>query len=310
MFEKLRSALSALTSIASQRVLSEKEVDRVIWDFEISLLESDVAQEVVNDISSKMKEELTGLKIERATNTEVYLKSKLADLIDSIFIKASQIDVLQIAKEKKTKGEPLVIVFLGINGTGKTTTIAKFANLMKKAGFTTVLSCSDTHRAGAIEQLTEHANRLSIKTVSQSYGADPAAVARDAVLHAKAHHIDTVLIDTAGRMQTSRNLMEEMAKIIRVVKPDLKIFVGDALAGNDVISQAKEFLSFTDFDAAILTKVDADVKGGSALSISYVTGKPIIYLGIGQTYDDFVAFDTKSFTSTLLGGGPRINQPL
>jgi len=189
-----------------------------------------------------------------------------------------------------------------VNGTGKTTTIAKFANLLKKSGFSVILACSDTHRAGAIEQLTQHAERLSVKVISQKYGADPAAVARDAVLHAKSRRIDVVLIDTAGRMQTSRNLMEEMSKITRVVNPDLKIFVGDALAGNDAISQAKEFQEFTNFDAAILTKVDADVKGGAALSIAYITGKPIIYLGTGQSYDDLAQFNVDSFVSSLFEG--------
>ncbi|MCP8321916.1 MAG: signal recognition particle-docking protein FtsY, partial [archaeon] len=206
---------------------------------------------------------------------------------------------LEMIKEKKATGEPFIILFLGVNGTGKTTTIAKFANLLKKSGFSVILACSDTHRAGAIEQLTQHAERLSVKAITQKYGADPAAVARDAVLHAKSRRIDVVLIDTAGRMQTSRNLMEEMSKITRVVNPDLKIFVGDALAGNDAISQAKEFQEFTNFDAAILTKVDADVKGGAALSIAYVTGKPIIYIGTGQSYDDLAQFNVDSFISSL-----------
>jgi len=298
MFEKLRSVLGSISSVASQRVLSENEVSKLLWDFEIGLLESDVAQEVVAEITSKVKEEVVGLKIHRTSDSEVYLREQLVSLMKSIFSRAGQIDVIQTIKAKKE--QPLVIVFLGVNGTGKTTTVAKLANLLKKAGLKVVLSCSDTHRAGAIEQLTEHARRLSIKVVSQRYGSDPAAVARDAVLYAQAHRMDVVLIDTAGRMQTSRNLMEEMAKIIRVVKPDLRIFIGDALAGNDVLSQAKEFLSFTNFDAAILTKVDADVKGGSALSIAYVTGKPIIYLGVGQTYESLVPFNADTFISIIL----------
>jgi fused signal recognition particle receptor len=162
-----------------------------------------------------------------------------------------------------------------------------------------VIAAADTHRAGAIEQITEHANRLNVKTIAQSYGSDPAAVAKDAQLYASARGVDVVIIDTAGRIQTSKNLMEEMSKIVRVVKPDVKIFVGDSLAGNDVLSQAKEFQSYTDFDAAILTKADADVKGGSALSIAFVTQRPILYLGVGQEYDDLVPFDLDKFVDSL-----------
>lgn len=301
MFEKLRSVFSSLASLAAHKTVSEEEADKLLWEFELGLLESDVAQEVVKELTSKVKSELVGMKLQRGEKAEAYLKGRLSEVIRSTFLNVGSIDLIQRIKEKKEeKGGPYVILFLGVNGTGKTTTIAKLADLLKKKGFSVVLSCADTHRAGAIEQLSEHAKRLSVKMVAQKYGADPAAVARDAVLYAKAHHVDVVLIDTAGRMQTSKNLMEEMAKIIRVVKPDLKLFVGDALAGNDAISQAKEFHTYTQFDAAILTKVDADVKGGSALSITYVTGKPIIYLGVGQTYDSLVPFDPDSFVSSLL----------
>jgi fused signal recognition particle receptor len=178
--------------------------------------------------------------------------------------------------------------------------VAKFANLLKHKGLSVVIAAGDTHRAGAIEQLTEHANRISTKVVSQRYGADPAAVARDAVLYAKAHHIEVVLIDTAGRMQTNQNLMAEMGKIVRVVNPDAKIFVADSLTGNDAISQAQLFSKYTGFDGAILTKADADTKGGAALSIAFTTGKPILYLGVGQGYDDLKPFELESFAKSLL----------
>ncbi|MEM2873213.1 MAG: signal recognition particle-docking protein FtsY [Nitrososphaerales archaeon] len=299
MFDKLRSALKALSKAITERTLDEKEVDKLLWDFKVALMESDVAYEVVEELTSRLKSEIVGTKIQRSINSSDYIKERLMNVVKEIFSGAKQFDMLDMIKKKNTTGEPFIILFLGVNGTGKTTTIAKSANLLKKSGFSVILACSDTHRAGAIEQLTEHADRLSVKVISQKYGADPAAVARDAVLHAKSRKIDVVLIDTAGRMQTSKNLMEEMAKITRVVNPDLKIFVGDALAGNDAVSQAKEFQEFTNFDAAILTKTDADVKGGAALSIAYVTGKPIIYLGTGQSYDDLVAFNVDSFVSSL-----------
>ncbi len=299
MFDKLRSAIKVLSKAITERTLDEREVSKLLWEFEIALIESDVAYEVVEQLTSRIKSDIVGTRIQRAIDSSDYVGERLINAIREIFSGAKQLNVIEMIKEKKVIGEPFVILFLGVNGTGKTTTIAKFANSLKKSGFSVILACSDTHRAGAIEQLTEHAERLSVKVVAQKYGADPAAVARDAVLHAKSRKIDVVLIDTAGRMQTSRNLMEEMSKITRVVNPDLKIFVGDALAGNDAVSQAKEFQEFADFDAAILTKVDADVKGGAALSIAYVTGKPIIYLGTGQSYDDLTQFNVEFFTSSL-----------
>jgi len=305
MFEKLKKALSSLAAAATQKTLSEDEVEKVLWEFELALLESDVAEEVVKALTSRVKQEVVGLRLSRSTPTQEYLKEKLLEIIREEFFKAKPIDLLQQISGKKAKGEPYVIVFLGINGTGKTTTIAKFANLLKQKGFSVILACADTHRAGAIEQLTTHADKLGLKVISQRYGADPAAVARDAVIYAQKHRVDVVLVDTAGRMQTSRNLMDEMEKIIRVVKPDLKIFVGDALAGNDAVSQAKEFQKFTNFDGVVLTKVDADVKGGAALSIVYVTGKPILYLGVGQSYDSLKPFDADEFVRSLFDSSER-----
>ncbi len=305
MFEKLKKALSSLAAAATQKTLSENEVEDVLWRFELALLESDVAEEVVKALTSRVKQEVVGLRVSRSTPTQEYLKGKLLEIIREEFFKAKPIDLIQQISEKKARGEPYVIVFLGINGTGKTTTIAKFANLLKQKRFSVILACADTHRAGAIEQLTTHANKLGLKVISQRYGADPAAVARDAVIYAQKHRVDVVLVDTAGRMQTSRNLMDEMEKIIRVVKPDLKVFVGDALAGNDAVSQAKEFQKFTNFDAVVLTKVDADVKGGAALSIVYVTGKPILYLGVGQSYDSLKPFDADEFVRSLFDTSER-----
>lgn len=299
MFDRLRSSINSLTSAVSQRTLNEDEVEKILQDFEISLIESDVAQPVAKALTEKVKEAVTGTKIERSTDTGEYLKGRLRKTVKELVGGAAAPDIQRMIKEKKTSGEPFKIVFLGINGTGKTTTIAKMAKHLKDKGFSVVLSCSDTHRAGAIEQLTEHANRLSLKTVAQSYGSDPAAVARDAVLYARSHRVDVVLIDTAGRMQTSKNLMDEMVKIIRVVKPDLKVFVGDALAGNDAVSQAEEFSRYVDFDAAILTKIDADAKGGAALSIVHVSGKPIIFLGVGQGYDNLIPFDADKFVASI-----------
>jgi len=300
MFEKLRGAFSSLAKAVAEKKLSEKDLDDSLYNFQLALMESDVAQNVVESVTGGLRKQLLGVSVERSKNLEDVVKDKLRSEVLSIFSQAGDVDVLQRVKDSKAKGEPFKILFLGINGTGKTTTVAKFANFMKKNGFSVVIAAGDTHRAGAIEQVTEHANRISAKVVAQRYGADPAAVARDGVLYAKAHHIDVVLIDSAGRMQTNQNLMEEMSKIVRVVNPDLKIFIGDSLAGNDAVSQAELFSKYTGFDGAILTKVDADSKGGAALSIAFTTKRPILFLGVGQGYDDLKRFDAKSFADSLV----------
>lgn len=300
MFEKLRGAFSSLAKAVSEKKLSEKDLDDSLFNFQLALMESDVAQNVVESVTGDLKKQLLGVSVERSKDIQAIVKEKLRGEVLSVFSQVGDVDVLARIGEKKAQGEPFKILFLGINGTGKTTTVAKFANFLKKSGFSVVIAAGDTHRAGAIEQVTEHANRISAKVVAQRYGADPAAVARDGVLYAKAHHIDVVLVDSAGRMQTNQNLMEEMSKIVRVLSPDLKIFIGDSLAGNDAVSQAELFSKYTGFDGAILTKVDADTKGGAALSIAFATKRPILFLGVGQGYDDLKRFDPNSFADALV----------
>ena len=299
MFEKLRSAIKTITATASQRTLKEGDTIKILTEFELALIESDIAPVIAENLVKKVKETITGTKVDRSLDTESHLRAHLKNVVKNVLNEASDLNFLKVISEKKKTGNLFSIVFLGINGTGKTTTISKIGKLLKDNDFSVVFAAADTHRAGAIEQLTEHAKRLSLKVVSQRYGADPSAVARDAILYARSHKIDVVLIDTAGRMQTSKNLMDEMTKIIRVIEPDLKIFVGDALAGSDTVSQAKEFSEYTEFDAAILTKIDADAKGGAALSIISVTGKPIIFLGMGQEYENLIPFDVNNFVSSI-----------
>lgn len=302
MFDKLKKAFSNIISDISKKEISEKDLENTLFDLEIALLESDVAQEVIDDISSSLKNKLLGLSVEKDKTPEELIQFHVQKSIYEILTKSGTLDLVkEINSKKENKGDPFVVVFLGINGTGKTTTVAKVANLLHKNGLSVVLAASDTHRAGAIEQLGEHARRLSLKMIHQRYGADPSAVARDAVEYGKKHRIDAILIDTAGRMQTAKNLMDEISKIVQVVKPDLKIFIGDSLAGNDAIYQAKEFFAYTKFDASILTKTDADAKGGSIISITYLTSKPIIYLGVGQNYDDIIPFDLNTFIESLFG---------
>jgi fused signal recognition particle receptor len=307
MFDKLKKAFSRAAKGISQKELTEEVLNDVLLDLQIALLESDVAQEVVDDLSTKLKKELLGLKLEKEQEATEIVQSKLRMAVAEIFARTTKFDLIEKIKMKKeAKSGPFVVVFLGINGTGKTTTVAKIANLLRKAGFSVVVAAGDTHRAGAIEQLEQHTNRLSLKIVKQRYGADPSSVGRDAYDHAKKNHIDIVLMDTAGRMQTSKNLMDEMGKIVRVVKPDVKLFIGDALAGNDTINQAREFFHYTNFDGAILTKVDADAKGGSAISIAHITSRPIVYIGMGQGYDDIIPFDSNKFIESLFESGAQV----
>jgi len=308
MFDKLKKAFSSAARSISQKELSSKDLDESLFDLNMSLLESDVSQEVIDDLSAQIKTNLVGIKLQKNESTEEIITNTLKSNFAAILDKAGTVDLLKVIQNKKqNKSGPFKIVFLGINGTGKTTTVAKVANMLRKSGFSVVIAAADTHRAGAIEQISAHADKLSIKVISQRYGADPSAVSRDALEYARKHYVDVVLIDTAGRMQTAKNLMDEIGKIVKVIKPDLKLFVGDSLSGNDTINQAKEFFSYTEFDGAILTKADADAKGGSVISISYITSKPIIYLGIGQGYDDILLFDKDKFVETIFSNTSLID---
>ena len=308
MFDQLRKAFSSATKSIAQKELSEKELENNLFDLQLALLEGDVAQEVIDDLVAELKKGLLGLQLERGDSAEEVIRSKLQEYLEVMFSKTGQVDLIhEIKLKKEAKGGPYVIVFLGINGTGKTTTVAKIAHLLRENGLSVVLAAGDTHRAGAIEQLTQHAQKLSLKVIAQRYGADPSAVGRDAVDYSRKHHIDAVLIDTAGRMQTAKNLMDEISKIVRVVKPDMKLFVGDSLAGNDTINQSREFFQYTNFDGAILTKADADAKGGAAISIVHITSKPILYLGVGQAYDDIIHFDPDRFIESIFGNVPMID---
>jgi len=195
--------------------------------------------------------------------------------------------------------DPYVILFCGINGSGKTTTIAKIAEHLKSVGNSCVLAAADTFRAASIEQLKEHGEKIGVKVITHEYGADPAAVGFDAIKYAKKNFIDCVLIDTAGRMYTEKNLLKEIEKISRVCKPDLKLFVGESITGNDAIEQVKSFDWAIGIDGIVLTKADIDEKGGTALSVGYITKKPIYYLGTGQAYDKIEPFDKEKFIQRL-----------
>ena len=289
MFDNIKSAFSAIRNVVS----NDNNIDDIVEKFQITLLESDVAFEVADKISQKLRESIQ----EGESDVDNIILKLKTEILES-FPESNSINMVEKINSKSPK--PFVIMFIGMNGCGKTTTVAKTTNFLKKHGLSVVLVAGDTHRPGAIAQLLEHSENLDVKIVRQNYGADPAAVSHDGISFAKNHNADVVIIDTAGRIQTSKNLMDELSKISRVVNPDLKIFVGDALTGNDAVSQAKTFLDATDLDGVILTKIDADVKGGSALSIAMVTQKPILYFGTGQEYDAFVEFNSDQFVSKLL----------
>jgi fused signal recognition particle receptor len=282
---------------ASGKGISESDLDETLSQLEMGLLEADVALPVVDEIKAEVRKDLVGKKVDRRFDVDDAIRLSLKNAVENI-LKVNTFDFDDYIKKHE---RPTVIMFVGINGTGKTTMIAKLANRLHNMGLTTVLSASDTFRAGAIEQISIHGERLGAKVVKHSAGGDPAAVAFDALDHAKARKRDVVLVDTAGRMQTNANLMDEMKKIKRVVKPHLIIFVGDSLAGNDAVEQARVFDKEVGIDAVILTKIDADAKGGAALSIAYAIKRPIAFLSTGQGYDDIVKFDSKWMVERLFG---------
>jgi fused signal recognition particle receptor len=300
MFEKLKSGFKGLVTKVTTAELKPENLRPVLEDFKMTLAENDVAFPVADKVCEELEKRLTGVQIKRLEDRKKIVEDNLRQVLLEVMLTDKKIDILSLAEEKRAKKEPLILLFVGINGTGKTTTIAKVAQFFKDKKYSVVLAGSDTYRAGSIEQLDEHAKRLNLKLIKHQYGADPAAVAYDAISHAKAHGISVVLIDTAGRMQTNQNLMNELSKVKRVVKPDLTILTVDSLAGNDAVQQAEEFHKCVGIDATILTKVDADVKGGAALSVTYVTQKPILFIGVGQTYKDLEVFNPEKFVNMIL----------
>ena len=275
--------------------LDSKDLEEPLWELEMGLLESDLALSVSEAIVESVKKQLTGTTKRIGSNTgeivEAALKKAILDVVS-----ANTFDFDEYVKNKE---KPVHIVFVGINGTGKTTSIAKMTHRLLKSDYSVVLAAGDTFRAGAIDQLGIHADRLGVKMIKHQPGADPAAVIYDAVKYAKAHKIDFVLSDTAGRMHTNLNLMSQMEKICRVSTPDLIIFVDEAVAGNDAVERAAQFNEAVPIDGSILTKIDADAKGGAAISIAYITGKPILFFGIGQGYEDLKKFDPDWFIDQL-----------
>jgi len=300
VFEKLRKGLSSAVNKIVVTELKAEKLRPILEEFRLNLIENDVAVPVAYYITEELEKRLDRVQMKRLGDRKELVKDTLHEVLMEILTTKEEISLLENIEQKRQTKEPYTILFVGINGTGKTTSIAKVAQFLMKNGYSVVLSGSDTYRAGSIEQLEEHAKRLGVRMIKHKYGSDPAAVAYDAISHAQSRGINVVLIDTAGRIQTDRNLMSELTKIKRVVNPDLTILVVDALIGNDAVMQAEEFHKSVSIDGTILTKVDADVKGGASLSVAHVTGKPIIFIGVGQNYEDLKAFEPEQFTQMIL----------
>src|SRR3989441_2226272 len=293
--EKADAEVAPVTIGDSGRKIKEEKLEEILYDLEMALLESDVAFPVAKEIVDRLADDLKGKRVARDASLADAVTAALRDAITHV-LSVPPIDFFGLIEKGP---RPFVVMFVGVNGTGKTTTIAKLAYHIQKKGYTCVVAAADTFRAGAIEQLEKHAEAVGFKLVKHNAGADPAAVAFDAVEHARARGRDVVLIDTAGRMQTNQNLIDQMKKIKRVAKPNLVIFVGDALAGNDAVEQAKQFNDAVGVNAVILCKIDADAKGGAALSIAHTIGKPILFVGTGQGYDDLTPFDPSWMVNRL-----------
>lgn len=280
-------------------IAASQALENILEELETDLLMADIGHDAVSDVMTTLRGSLIGARLNRKADlNEVIEKALRASLLS--LLQAGYWDFDKTVKSFASQGKPVSIMMVGVNGTGKTTTSAKIANRLKNQGYSVVFAAADTFRAGAIDQLANHAERLGVRCIRSQRGGDAAAVARDAVESATARGEDIVIIDTAGRMQNKINLMEELRKVHRVTRPHLVLFVADALAGNDAVVQAREFQRMLSFDGAVLCKLDTDAKGGAALSISHTTGRPIVLAGVGQGYDDLRDFDPDWLIDSIL----------
>ncbi len=290
MFDQLRKSVSKAIKKITIADFSPKSISKVTKELKDVLIRNEVAVNTAETICKKLTDKLSKTEHTRFTNTKAIVLESLREVMLEVLTPAEPIDILKEIEKSKKKKTPFVIAFFGVNGVGKTLSIAKLGKYFKDNGISCVFAAGDTFRAGSIQQLQKHGDDLQIRVIAQTYGSDAAAVAFDAINHAISKNIDVVLIDTAGRIETSSNLMSELQKICSVSEPDLKIFVGDALTGNALISQVTLFNEKVGIDCSILNKIDADVKGGAAVSVTHISEKPIVFLGVGQHYKDLEPF--------------------
>jgi len=300
VFEKLKSGVNSLVQKISQKELSDQDISKILDEFLLALVENNVAYSVAKQICDNLHEKLKATQFRRFTDSTQPAKEVLREVLLELLKGSGEESFYNVLNECKNAHKPAIILFVGVNGTGKTSSIAKVGHLLLRKGFSVIVAAADTYRTGSIEQIEEHARRIGIKTIKHDYGADAAAVAFDAVNYAIAHGTNVVLIDTAGRMQTNKNLLEEMKKIARVSKPNLTILVVDSLTGNDAVEQGRSFSSAVNIDGVVLTKLDADVKGGSAISIAAIMGKPILFATVGQNYEDLVSFEPEQMVEKII----------
>ena len=292
------SKVSRLKGLITREIeIKENDLKDLLWELELSLLEADVEQTTAEEIARELKERLVGKKIGGKQNIDDVLKEEIKGTLASM-MDIKGIDLLKEIKEKKEK--PFKILFLGPNGAGKTTTMSKITHLLKEKGLGVIWSASDTFRAASIEQLEKHAENLGIRVVKHNYGSDPAAVAFDAIKAAQSKNIDVVMIDSAGRQETDKNLMQELQKIVRVAQPDLKIYVGEAFTGQALLHQAQEYDKMAGIDAFVLTKIDCDAKGGTVISLLYRIKKPVLFVGTGQGYKDLKKFEPEFILDRII----------
>jgi fused signal recognition particle receptor len=290
--------LSGLAKRIKEKVFTEKEIDDFFTGVETGLLQANLALEVIDFLKTGLKEALVGREVKRSEAEKIISGTFRKMILETV--SQGGIDVTEVIKKARKEKRPACFIFLGYNGSGKTTTIAKIAHMLLKKRYKPVLAAADTFRAASIEQLEFHARKLGIGLIKQNYGADPAAVVFDARKHAESRGLDAVLADTAGRMHTNVNLMDELKKVARVNSPDLKILVVDSLTGNDVVEQVRMFNEGVGIDCIVLTKMDVNEKGGSIISACYTARKPVLFIGTGQGYDDLQEFDPERFVEQLL----------
>jgi len=293
--EEKRGFFRKIREKVTEKALEEKDIDELFEESESELLQSNVALEVIDFLKEDLKKKLAGRQVKRSQAGEFIRKAFEEGLLE--ILDQGKINLEKLSKEKK----PVTCVFIGFNGSGKTTTIARIAKYLQDRKLKPLLAAGDTFRAAAQEQLEHHGDKLKLKVIKHQYGADSAAVIYDAIRHAEGQGYDFVLADTAGRTHVDKNLADELKKVCRVNSPDLKILVVDSLTGNDAVEQAREFDKMAGVDAVVMTKVDVNTKGGSILSVCYAIKKPILFIGMGQGYDDLEAFSPQKFVKEILG---------
>ncbi|CAM0871174.1 unnamed protein product [Alopecurus aequalis] len=302
---------SMFKSIAGNNVLEKADLQPALKALKDRLMTKNVAEEIAEKLCESVAASLEGKKLGSFTRISSTVQTAMEEALTRILTPRRSIDILRDVQAAKERGKPYVVVFVGVNGVGKSTNLAKVAYWLLQHNLSVMMAACDTFRSGAVEQLRTHARRLQIPIFEKGYEKDPAVVAKEAIQEATKNKSDVVLVDTAGRMQDNEPLMRALSKLINLNKPDLVLFVGEALVGNDAVDQLNKFnqkladLSTVPtarlIDGILLTKFDTiDDKVGAALSMVYISGSPVMFVGCGQSYTDLKKLNVKSIVKTLL----------